>query len=257
MSRTISPFSYRLSAAAIATLFAIGLTNDLSEPWIGLHDWNGAFYSQLARNLIRYPSEIHHGLGIVAMGAAVPPPEERSIYATHPPGIVWLVAGAFRVLGESEAVARCVPILFSLGTILLLMNVVKRRYGPIIALLTGLIYALTPLCVYFGRMVDQEPPCLFFMLAAVAGWDRVGASESRGWAIPVWGFSMAAMIVIDWAGVLFAGLFGLWLILIDRRQRLRTTLAATWLFICVAAMLIYLVYAGFNGRWADLWAVFT
>lgn len=257
MSRTISPFSYRLAAGAIATLFAIGLTNDLSEPWIGLHDWNGAFYSQLARNLIRYPASVHHGLGVVAMGSAVPPPEERSIYATHPPGIVWLVAVAFRFAVESEAIARCVPILFSLGTILLLMDVVKRRYGPVLALLTGLIYALFPMCVYFGRMVDQESPCLFFMLAAVACWDRTGAADRRAWAIAGWGLSMAAMIFIDWAGVLFAGLFGASLILTDRRKQARMALATGWIFICVAVMLNYLVYAGFEGRWSDLWDVFT
>jgi 4-amino-4-deoxy-L-arabinose transferase-like glycosyltransferase len=242
-------------SGAIVVIFAVGLTNDLSEPWIGLHDWNGAFYSQLARNLLRYPVEVHHGMGVVAMGEGIPPPAERSLYATHPPGVVWLVAGAFEIGGQSEGVARCVPIAFSIGTILLLMQVVRRRYGLAIALLSGLIYTLMPMAIYFGRMVDQEPPCLFFMLAAVACWDSVNDPRRGILATIGWMVSILAMVWIDWAGVLFAGFFFLYGF--ENPGARRTRLGWAWILAMVFGMLCYLVYAGLEGRWSDLWAIFT
>ena len=53
--------------AAIALLcgmYAYGLTRDINEPWVGWHDWNGAFFSQLARNFLRYPFDVHRGMPI-------------------------------------------------------------------------------------------------------------------------------------------------------------------------------------------------
>src|SRR5690606_8462102 len=118
------------------------------------------FFSQLARNFLRYPFDIHHGMPIVAAGEAVPPPDARSLYATHPPALVWLVAGVFQAFGATEWVARLVPITFSLAAFGLLLWLITTAWGPWTAAMAGLFYAVMPMSVYYGRMVDHEAVCL-------------------------------------------------------------------------------------------------
>ncbi len=244
-------------------VYASGLSRELTQPWVGMHDWNGAFFSQLARNFLRYPMSLHDGMPIVAVGDAVPPAEERSIYSTHPPGLVWLVAGAFAVLGEAEWVARLVPIVASLGTLWLLMWLIDRGIGRRTAVLAGLTYAVMPMSVYFGRMVDHEAICLFCMLAALCAWHFIRRRDlsmgGRQGAWAAWVLSMTCAIWIDWSGVLFAGVFCGYAMIERRRGRVsgRTlALVCATVVIATAAMVTYLVEAGLAGRWADLLAVF-
>ncbi|MFQ5424589.1 MAG: ArnT family glycosyltransferase [Phycisphaerae bacterium] len=255
------PFS--ICVLIVLAVYGAGLSRDMSEPWVGMHDWNGAFFSQLARNFLRYPSSIHHGMPVVAVGEAVPPPAERSIYATHPPGLVWLLAAAFGLVGEAEWVARLVPVVASLATLWLLVWLVSCSRGRQPSVLAGLIYATMPMAVYFGRMVDHEALCLFGMMAALASWrcyacGRAGPT-SRRWAATGWMAAITFAIWIDWAGVVFAGVFCVFTLL-QRRARLirQRQLILAWAVPAIAgtAMVLYLVQAGLAGRWADLVAIF-
>ena len=245
-------------------IYLVGLTHQINEPWVGMHDWNGAFFSQLARNFLRYPWEIHHGMPIVAVGEAVPPPAERSIYATHPPGLVWLVALAFRLFGEHEWAARLVPITASVASLGLLMFLVGRRWGGESALVTGLIYAAMPMSVYYGRMVNHEAVCLFGMLAMSAAWAVVTepgtGSASRRWAIAAFVAALFGLVWVDWSGGLFAGLFVLYVVIKRRRGVVRTwcpAFALVTTVVAIASMMIYLVHAGLGGRGGDLIAIFA
>jgi len=253
-----------------------GLMRDLYEPWCGLQDWNGAFFSQLARNHLRYPWSLHHGMPVVAVGDALPAAGEFSIYATHPPGLVWLVAGAFAMLGESEVVARLVPIVFSIGAFAMLLWVMRRGWGTLVAVVFGTIYALLPMGVYFGRMVDHEAICLACAAAVLFAYVRLTergetpeASENETTAnssvarFGQWVLLLSGLIVgiwIDWFGVLFGGVFCIYLLATDLRDRSRRTPV---LVICVVAlialgsMLAFIVNAGLDGRWSDLLAIFT
>ena len=228
-----------------------------------IRDRNGAFFSQLARNLLRYPPEIHGGMPLVAVGEAVPPPEERSIYATHPAGLVWLVAGSFGLFGETEWAARLVPIVCSLGTLLLLVRLVERCHGGDTAWLTGLLYATMPMAVYFGRMVNHEPVVLFLMLAALTAWTAAvegpGGVNRRRRAWTAWAAATWAVIWVDWSGLLFAALLAGHAARECRRGSLsrRALLGMAAVTAAAAAtMLTHLVHAGLQGRWTDLWAIF-
>lgn len=244
-------------------LYSAGLTRDLSAPWVGMHDWNGAFFSQLARNFLRYPVSVHHGMPIVAAGESVPPVEERSIYATHPPGLVWLVAVVFKVFGESEAVARLVPILASLGALALLIWLVSRAYGSATAILAGLIYAAMPMSVYFGRMVDHEAICLAAMLAAVAAWcvltDRTVKRRTRAAALAGWMAAVSVGVWVDWSAVLFVGLFCGYVIMLVARGLVARRLAALLVVFVgevTVGMICFIVYAGLDGAWGDFVPIF-
>src|SRR5690606_4064857 len=124
--------------ALLCLLYLYGLTREIAEPWVGRHDWNGAFFSQLARNFLRYPFDIHHGMPIVAAGEAVPALDARSVYDTQAAALVWLVAGVFQAFGATEWVARLVPITFSLAAYGLLLWLITTAWGPWTAAMAGL-----------------------------------------------------------------------------------------------------------------------
>jgi hypothetical protein len=246
--------------AAVLALYASGLSRDVTARWGGMHDWNGAFYSQLARNLLRYPSSIHHVMPVVAVGEAVPPATERSLYATHPPGLVWLLAAAFSVAGESEATARCVAIIASIGALIALIWLVRWQWGPETALVAGIIYSLMPMTVYFGRMVDQEAFCTALMLGALASWRNVKSGQSPGRWLAAWTACVVACVWIDWVGSLFGVIFLGYALLSLRRREITTRMFAfltSVVAVAIAAMIVYLVMAGLDGRWSDLWTIFT
>ncbi|HWL93768.1 MAG TPA: glycosyltransferase family 39 protein [Phycisphaerae bacterium] len=253
----------RLYVILVLTVYAAGLMHGLSRPWTGMHDWNGAFYSQLARNFLRYPAAVHHGMGVIAVGQTTPPPEERSLYANHPPALVWLVAGAFSAAGESEAIARALPILASLLSLWLFMVLIRPTWGSEAAWLAGLIYALMPMSVYFGRMVNHEPLCLCLMLASAVALrgalqPAVPASRRRK-RLALWAGGIAFLVWTDWPGILFAGLTSLWAAWQWRRNRLGLGQFAFIFFVSAAAtlsLICFLVYAGLDGRWSGLGDIF-
>lgn len=249
--------------ALLLLAYAVGLFRQVDEPWIRLHDWNGAFYSQLARNALRYPFEMHHGMPLVAMGANVPP-NETSIYATHPAGLVWIVAGAFKLLGQSELSARLTAIAASLLALGLFFDMLRRWQGLQIALIGGLVYAVMPMNVYFGRMVNHEPYCMAAMLMALRCWQGVAENSTNRTRSMTWmiGFVLSVFVcaAIDWPGFLLAGLFCVYATYAFRRKRIAGgTLAAVWLSCSAVCLLVvsHIVYAGLDGRWSDLWAIFS
>jgi len=253
----------RLGVILVTLAYAAGMLRQIDRPWTGLHDWNGAFYSQLARNLLRYPWEVHHGMPVAAVGQAVPPPMERSFYATHPPGLVWLLAGVFCFAGDAEWVARLVVILPALASLPILMWILARAAGWTTAITAGAIYAILPMTVFFGRMVDQEGVCLFLMLTASASWLVLDEPDSRPWkrraAAAAACIALLAMIWIDWAGMLFAVLFCLGGFLARRRRGASLRLPAMLLALSaasIAMVVAYLVYVGMNGQWEALISLF-
>lgn len=258
----MSPRRFAIWACLLVGVYGLGLTKDFTEPWYGVHDWNGAFFSQLARNFLRYPWSVHHGMPIVAAGATPPGPADSSIYATHPPALVWIVAGAFRVFGESEWAARLVPIVFSLATFVLLLCLTCLAYGRRVAALAGLFYAVMPMSVYFGRMVDHEAVCLFCMVAAASGW-VLARGHDRGWrrwggrAIVIAAFWLG--IWVDWVVIIFAGLMAAWVGFAAIRKRGRWSdffVIAIGGVAAVVTMVSFIVYQGLGGRWGDLVDIF-
>lgn len=257
------PCTCRLSAGLCALLcaaYAVGLCREISEPWVGLHDWNGAFYSQLARNFARYPWSAHHGMPLVAVGDDAPP-EERCLYATHPAGLVWLLAAGRWILGDGEAAMRLAAIIASLLTLAVWTTMVARREGRLTALLTGLFYSVMPMAVFFGRMVNHEAFCLLFMALAVACWPRIARRDSgRAWRCRIgWTLATWMCMWIDWVGVLFAGVFALYAILQWRRGLITRGVAAAVaaaVIIGATGIVLHVVYGGLEGNWSNLRAVF-
>ena len=144
---------------------------DVTEPWVGHHDYNGAWISSAARN------HVEHGFlktrfGVVLNNEPSTATNDFSYYTHHPPLVPIMVACFFKIFGISEWAARLVPILCAFGTAGVLFALCSRLANRTVALLATFFYSLMPMNTYFGRMVDHEAPTLLFALAAVLTYLR-------------------------------------------------------------------------------------
>lgn len=74
-------------------------------------------------------------------------------YLDKPAVFFWLVAGSFRLQGTSEFAARLPSALAALATVLLVWMLARRMFGPSAGVVSGLIFATTPLVMVFARVV--------------------------------------------------------------------------------------------------------
>ncbi len=126
----------------------------------GHNGFNGSAFSQAARNTLRF-SEL--GQAQYWTGPDAPPAE---ILYTHHPLLLHLhVALMFLIFGELEWAARLVPALYSILSAGMLLLLVKRYWGPRIALISLAVYATIPVQVIFANMIDHEQGGIFWSLA--------------------------------------------------------------------------------------------
>lgn len=121
--------------------------------------------SSCARNTLHYGLAETGLLQVRNDGPA--DPEHFRYYIHHPPGVPLLVAANFAALGESEAAARLVPILFTLLSIAVLYRMVRKAMNHRTATLAAGLFVLMPMTALFGRMVNHEAVTLFWMLLLV------------------------------------------------------------------------------------------
>ncbi len=192
------------------------LSYHVTDPWIGHYDYNGAVFSNAARNYLRY------GYGVTRLGViwdvGVVRPEEFEYYTHHPPLLPILVSFSLAVFGWHEWAARLVPIIFSLGSLALvyLLGVAlgRRRLG----LLAAFFFALLPMNAYFGRMVDHEAVTNFFALASVVsylGWHRTSRAGLLALSLATLALGMAS----GWPAYYLAAILPLHHVLVARRGR--------------------------------------
>src|SRR6266446_5361155 len=83
-------------------------------------------------------------------------------YYDHPPMLPWAIALGRLLLGDTALGIRFLPLLFALGTTLLLARMARRFYGETAALWAVLLYALQPAAFFVGAWGFPDAPALFF-----------------------------------------------------------------------------------------------
>jgi 4-amino-4-deoxy-L-arabinose transferase-like glycosyltransferase len=152
---------------------ALAQGRGLDDPWShGDHNgWGGAFYSNIARNYLRYGYLETRLAPVVSTGDL--PREERRYYVTHPPFIGLSLSLSFRLFGEREWAARLVPLLFSLGSMLLLYRLGCRLHSKELGLVAAALFSFTPYGILYGAHVDpQGPPVTFFGLLLLIAYEE-------------------------------------------------------------------------------------
>jgi len=209
----------------------------VNMPWLGHHDANGVWLGSAARNLLMYgPSKI----GLVPLLNRAPiPPDVPNYYPHHPPFVVWLTALLELFFGVSEMSARMASIFPTIISVAAFYVMCRRLYNAKMGLLCAILYAFTPMLVYFGRSPDHEPLSLAILMifgAVYINWVRKPTNQ-RWWVL-------VALVIAgawtSWACVFFIGafcFFGLWVV--QPKQRLRLISLGVITLVAVIVLLAY------------------
>ncbi|MBW2278899.1 MAG: glycosyltransferase family 39 protein, partial [Deltaproteobacteria bacterium] len=191
-----------LAAGAFLIHIVISLQGVFELYLDGHQGYNAALRSGFARHYLE------HGLAGTGGRSIKNPysmqnPKQGITHWHHPIAVNLLVGGSCGLFGESEAAARAVPIAASLVSFWLIYFLVRRRYGPVAALVSSLVFALLPMQVEYGKMVNYEPLVVCFTLAALYALVCVRQRGNR-WPLLL-GLGAAACLACssDWPGFLF------------------------------------------------------
>ena len=193
------------------------LTHNINKPFYGHHDWNGVFYSGIARNYLRF------GLIGTKLGQMTTP---GSFYTHYPPLFTLILAAVFKIFGLKDLVARLVPVILTIAGLLVFYKISRSRI--VFAL------ALTPMLRYFGQMPSQEPLIIFLTLLSLYFFQKKN----------LWGFYICVFLngLSGWAGYFFYP----WLFFLNRRWATKAIFILIGTF-CLHLIHIYVLTGSFGG----------
>ncbi len=204
-----SPRGLRIWLWAVFALYLAACLHEAFGPFLVGHDgFNGAAFSQAARNSLRFGvlQQVQYYSGFES-----PPLSE--VYTNHPMLLHIHLMGLFSVLGDEPWVARLVPITYSVGLFLLIHRIVARRAGAAAGAAAVTLWALTPLHTIFANMVNHEQGSLFWCLLLLDRYhtrhqtlDDPKALAAREWPIHL---AVGCAMQFDWVGYYLAAFIGL------------------------------------------------
>jgi hypothetical protein len=162
--------------AVVLVWLAAVLTANITRPWIGTLDYNGAVWSQSAHNILRAGLSETLGASSGFYSGPLPIPA-WGYYLHHPPLLHLVITVLFAIFGEHEWVARSLPIGCSLTSAVLLWLLVRSCAGTRTATLSAAVFACLPMELRYGQMVNFEPCVLMLILGALLCpryWDLSG-----------------------------------------------------------------------------------
>lgn len=146
------------SVLFLLVVFVIG--TNLTKPFWGEHDWNGARYGNIAKNYLRY-GYVLTKFGQVENGGISNPTD--FIYYTHyQPLLPILISASYRFFGVSEFTTRLVPLLSTAGFILMVYFIGSQLISWKMGIFSSLLALATPMVRYYGKNPVHEPLALFF-----------------------------------------------------------------------------------------------
>ena len=241
---------WTLCAAALLALLALTLCSRLCHPWTYNDDYNGAFWSQAARNFSR--AGFLSNAGVPApLYFGQPPIPAASLYVHHPALLAAMMVMDRSLLGESEWAARCLPVLFSLLTAALLWALVTHASGRRAAAFVLAFFVAEPMELHYGQMVNFEAPELFFLLAALCCFHLWRARRTAGSAA---GLLLCCVLAMgtDWQGYLLVILLAAHLLIIGAARE-RNMAAALLLAACLCGIAFLLqIHLAASGSWREL-----
>jgi hypothetical protein len=227
-------------------------STDFTAPWTDQIDGNGACWSQSAHNTLRagllatagMPSAFYFG---------TPPIPPEGFYTHHPPLLSLLLTGLFATFGESEWVARLLPILSSLLSVALLWFLVRDATNARCASFCALAFAAMPMELRYGRMVNFEPVDLVWMLGALCGLRAWEKTARRSWWLLAFG-ALLLSLWTAWLGYLFVLVLCAWFL--ASRERRNVPLAALLGVAMIVSLVLFLwqVQHVRPGAWQEMHA---
>lgn len=237
--------------ALIVVLLGFHFARGLQRPWSEEDNWYGAVYGQAAHNNLRAGLRAAGVPATLYFGPLPIPP--AAYYVHHPTLLPVLVTASFALFGESEAAARLVPVLASLASVVVLALLLRRIAGPRAALFGAAFFALVPMELHYGDMVDFEPVLTFWMLSLLACLWKWQATRQPRWAIGSTLFA-ALCLWMDWPGYLLVLSTAAWLLFFAPPDMRRLGVIFVGLVGCAGMLFLWQIRSVNPGAWADLWA---
>jgi hypothetical protein len=229
-----------LVLGAIVGFFCAWQAMTINRPFGRDAEGCGAFFGLLARNYFRYGLASGHGVPVMSMGKGVEP----IVYANHPPATPLFIAGVYGLAGyrgdyvnlPPEWQARLPTALFTVGCIVLVYFLVRRRATPRAGLIAAALFASIPMTLMYGGFPDViNPQLLFFVLLTVATYERFAERPAwRRFLRLLGAFFGAAMM--DWPAYYLVPVLGLHFVLTQRPR--------AWPWIVAFGAFSVLVFAG-------------
>src|SRR3989344_2747062 len=133
----------------IAIFSCIVLSININKPFIGHHDWNGAFWGVQARNYLSFSSSLLSYGNNVSFGGI--------FFSHYTPLLPALFSISVAIFGERELSLRLVPLIFSVVMIIFIYKIGQELFDKKTGLLASLLASIIPMFVYFGKLPDHEP----------------------------------------------------------------------------------------------------
>jgi 4-amino-4-deoxy-L-arabinose transferase-like glycosyltransferase len=160
-------------------------------------------------------------------------------FIPHPPLYFIPLAAAFKMLGADMTVLRLFSVACSIAGLYIVYRIVRRVLGEGYGLLAGLVYALSPELVFWGRLGFANNLLAVSALASMYYLLRF-LREGRYRDILVCGALTGLCPLIEYTGVVFIACLGVILYWHARKQLLKTMLiSAAPLTIFTAYMLVF------------------
>ncbi|MEZ4462600.1 MAG: glycosyltransferase family 39 protein [bacterium] len=222
--------------------------HEIAQPFLyGHHGWNASLRSMIGRNYL--------DIGWIATRLLPYKPTwpvdvpEGPIHWNHPPTINILTGLSFEIFGQHEWAAELVVVIPSL-LMFWVWFVWGRRISPTLGIAAAWVFALSPLQIEFGNMLNYEIPIvLLSMLAALALFDAPASGSpslspatapsphsTRRAALGI--ALMVGAVAIDWSACFLAAAMGVALLL-EKRWKTFLVLGVTT-SACAGALFLWL-----------------
>lgn len=163
---------------ALLVIAAIVRLPGIERPLTGNFATKNVVYAMIARNW----AENRAGLLEPTLDCLVG--GQRSLHLLELPVSAYLTGLVWKGLGGSLDVwGRLTALGFTLGSVALLCLLVARWHGPLVATVAGLVLALSPVSIVYGRSFMLEPSLVFFMVAMLWAWQHWLDSGRCGWLV--------------------------------------------------------------------------
>lgn len=189
----------------IILIFAsILFSKGLDKPFIGHHDYNGAWHGIAAKNFVRY------GLfktGFVSvLNSDYTEPENFQFYTHYPPLVPIFLYLGFKIFGISELSIRLVSVIFTLATITLIYLTGLKFFSQKVGILAAGFSSLLPIVIYFGKIPTHDLFNLPFTLVSIIFYFKFFLKVNFGNGTLLF-LSLLAAHLTHWTGYYLTPLF--------------------------------------------------
>jgi len=164
------------------------------DGWHGycLCEWGG-----MARNYLKF-GYLETKLGLMMYNGWIKPDFSSYRYRVdHPPLLPLFISLSYRLFGIHEWSTRLVPLLTSLGLLLLVFWLARKLGGKGVALIASLFFALLPAQAYYGTLPVPSVLGSFFSWLTIVSYLRWVETRSTKWCAAIY-LSFILASLSDW-----------------------------------------------------------